>query len=712
MISLASRRILHVFGRMVQAGAELRTLDLMRTVDRRQYRLDYCVLSGREGYLDREIAALGGAVYACPLGPLFPYRFLRLLRSRRFDVVHSHVHHFSGFILRLAAQCGVPVRVAHFRSSRDGHPDTLRRRLQRRLMRHWIDRHATNILSVSEAAMEAAWLPNWRDDPRCEVIYNGLCLSAFQATCNRDDVRHEFGFPPSCLLAIHVGRLAVEKNHPRLLSVFRELLRRRPEARLLVVGWDDHGGDRRVREEIQRLRLENEVVMAGARSDVPRLLKAADVLIFPSLWEGLREPCWRPVRAGTPVVGSDLAATGRSPAMSRPFAACRWASPTRAGPRPPRWPPTPRARRSSATRCSGPSPTAASPSNSAPNGFARFGTARPRTPGRRNGPALERSREAGRRGPLPEEPERGGVFQDRANLSRQPDARGLPRPPRRPWPGWLRARRRRRARPGLLGPGLPGARPPVLFPAVVHLLGPAYDPLSRLGALSARGPAGSAKLAAIAVVRQLLARDRLRAPGLVRPTLRGAEREQAGVVSGCPAYGHASRGGPDRTASGLDALREVLCGRLRRGHLDRCLVATRGGSGLDESGQPAFRPVLPALARMLHHQPQRGRIPVGPGGRASLPRVFAVRPGSSARRPAQRRQAGTGLDHGPGDGLPVDGLPRRHRGRFRGADGLGAVGNQEPGSGPRQGPAGDRPTHGHASVFPGGGQRTPRPGKA
>ncbi len=309
MISLASRRILHVFGRMVQAGAELRTLDLMRTVDRRQYRLDYCVLSGREGYLDREIAALGGAVYACPLGPLFPYRFLRLLRSRRFDVVHSHVHHFSGFILRLAAQCGVPVRVAHFRSSRDGHPDTLRRRLQRRLMRHWIDRHATNILSVSEAAMEAAWLPNWRDDPRCEVIYNGLCLSAFQATCNRDDVRHEFGFPPSCLLAIHVGRLAVEKNHPRLLSVFRELLRRRPEARLLVVGWDDHGGDRRVREEIQRLRLENEVVMAGARSDVPRLLKAADVLIFPSLWEGLPGAVLEACAAGTPVVGSDLAAT-------------------------------------------------------------------------------------------------------------------------------------------------------------------------------------------------------------------------------------------------------------------------------------------------------------------------------------------------------------------------------------------------------------------
>lgn len=308
MISLASRRILHVFGRMVQGGAELRTLDLMRTIDRRLYRFDYCALSGRKGHLEREIAALGGEVYACPLGILFPYRFRQLLRRQRFDVVHSHVHHFSGLVLRLAAQCGVPVRVAHFRSSGDGHRDTLRRRCQRRLMCHWINRYATNILAVSESAMESAWRPDWRADPRCEVIYNGLCLSDFHEACNRDGVRREFGFAPGCLLAIHVGRLVAAKNHPRLLSAFRELLRRRPEARLLVVGWDDHGGDRRVREEIERLHLQNHVVTAGARTDVPRLLQAADVLIFPSLWEGLPGVVLEACAAGTPVVGSDLPA--------------------------------------------------------------------------------------------------------------------------------------------------------------------------------------------------------------------------------------------------------------------------------------------------------------------------------------------------------------------------------------------------------------------
>ena len=308
MISLASKRILHVFGRMVQGGAEMRTLDLMRNVDRRQYRLDFCALSGRRGPLDRQVVELGGKVYACRLGLLFPYRFRSLLRGHGFDVVHSHLHHFSGYVLRLAAQCGVPVRVAHFRSSEDGHADTLRRRLQRRLMRRWTDRYATNILAVSEAAMRAAWRPDWQDDPRCEVIYNGLSPTAFQAAANRDGVRSEFGFSPGCLLAIHVGRLVVEKNHPRLLSIFRELLRHRPDARLLLVGWDDRGGFQRVRREVQRLRLEGQVVMAGARSDVPRLLKASDVLVFPSLWEGLPGAVLEACAAGTPVIASDLPA--------------------------------------------------------------------------------------------------------------------------------------------------------------------------------------------------------------------------------------------------------------------------------------------------------------------------------------------------------------------------------------------------------------------
>lgn len=308
MILRVRRRVLHVFARMGRGGAEMRTLDLVREVDRDYFRFDFCTLSARPGELDREVQDLGGTLRPCPLGWSFPLRFLAMLRRGRYDVIHSHVHHFSGAVLRLSAQVGIPVRIAHFRSSGDGRGDGWRRRCQRALMCRWIDRSATHILAVSEAAMEGAWGSAWRTDPRCEVVYNGLPYAPFRGPTERESVRREFGFPHDAFLAIHVGRLATEKNHPRLLAVFERLLAHRADARLLLVGSGEPAAETLVRHEIAQRHLGRRVAMAGDRSDVPRLLKAADVLVFPSLREGLPGAILEACAAGTPVVASDLPA--------------------------------------------------------------------------------------------------------------------------------------------------------------------------------------------------------------------------------------------------------------------------------------------------------------------------------------------------------------------------------------------------------------------
>src|SRR5207244_3933921 len=119
--------------------------------------------------------ALGGQVHYVPLGAAFPARFRRLLRERGYDVVQSHVHYFSGLILRLAADERIPVRITHFRNTDDGRRSTLPRVAYRLLNRFWINRYSTHILAVSRGAMSAAW-PWHERDPRCRVLYNGLDL--------------------------------------------------------------------------------------------------------------------------------------------------------------------------------------------------------------------------------------------------------------------------------------------------------------------------------------------------------------------------------------------------------------------------------------------------------------------------------------------------------------------------------------------------------
>ncbi len=301
-------RVLHVFGQMNRGGAEIRTLELMPRMRELGVRFDFCTLMDAPGELDSRIRELGGEVIPCPMGNnrfAFAHRFAALLRSRKYDVVHSHVHLTSGWILRVADHCGVPGRVLHFRSTSDGGGQSLVRRLYRGLMRRLADRHANAVLAVSEAAMEYGWDAGWRDDPRMRVIYNGVDLEQFRPVPGgRAGVLAELGLGEESRLVLQVGRFVEAKGHRELLPALPGLIERCPEAHLLFAGY----GERRLEIErgVSELGLTGHVHFLGVRDDVPRLLQACDVSILPSLWEGLPGVVLESIAAQTPVVASAL----------------------------------------------------------------------------------------------------------------------------------------------------------------------------------------------------------------------------------------------------------------------------------------------------------------------------------------------------------------------------------------------------------------------
>jgi glycosyltransferase involved in cell wall biosynthesis len=173
-------------------------------------------------------------------------------------------------------------------------------------MRQLIDWCATDILAVSEGTMREAWRADWDADPRCRVIFNGLDTSRFDPDVVPSSVRHEFGWSAAAPLFISVASFQPAKNQLRVVEVFNEIVQRNAEARLLFVGREVNGYQATVRDVVGRLGLDDKVAFAGERSDVPRLLKAADVLLFPSKWEGLPGAVLESCAAGLPVVASDI----------------------------------------------------------------------------------------------------------------------------------------------------------------------------------------------------------------------------------------------------------------------------------------------------------------------------------------------------------------------------------------------------------------------
>jgi len=289
---------------MHRGGAELRTLELMRYVDRSRFQMDFCALSGRTGSLDHEIAKLGGVVYYCNVkNPAFPFRFLRLLREQRYDIVHSHVFLTSGALLLLARCAHVRGRIAHFRSSQSGRQPNRLRQARDQLLRWLLNWNATKILGVSASALDIAWGHNWRADSRCQVVYNGIAVDE-AGIRDRSGVRREFGIPENAWLIIHVGSLRPPKNHEKLLNIFAQLVQKKDNAYLLIVGEGELR--RQIELQIESLELEQRAIMTGERNDVLRLYSGADLMIFPSLWEGLPGSVLESLACGVPVLASDI----------------------------------------------------------------------------------------------------------------------------------------------------------------------------------------------------------------------------------------------------------------------------------------------------------------------------------------------------------------------------------------------------------------------
>ena len=279
-------RILHVVGKLDRGGAETWLVQVLRHIDRQKYQMDFLVHTTDPGAYNEEVRALGARIIPClsPSNPLqYAFNFRRVLREHGpYDVVHSHVHHYSGYVLMLAATAGVRVRIAH------SHSDTrsaeasksVERRAYLRAMRTMIRAFATRGLAVSDEAGCDLFAPQWQDrTDKWQLQYLGIHLSRFEIEVNAEEVRRSLGIPPDALVIGHVGRFCEPKNHAFLVEIAREVVRMEPRSFFLLVG--DGPLRSAIEEKVRNYGLAKHFTFAGVRSDVSTLMKGAmDVSYF------------------------------------------------------------------------------------------------------------------------------------------------------------------------------------------------------------------------------------------------------------------------------------------------------------------------------------------------------------------------------------------------------------------------------------------------
>lgn len=282
-------RVLHVIPSMDRGGAETFIMNIYRHIDRSKLQFDFLLYTDQDSAYNDEIRALGGKIFSVSA------RNKGFLKNRlavdeffrthpEYRIVHQHVSSLTYVTpLTCAHKYGVPVRIVHCHNTREAGSSL------HHYLHLWNQRtlksYATDYFACSEAA--ARWLCGKEQYKagKYAVINNAIEADRFVYDPElRGKMRLALGVENKFVVG-HVGRFFYQKNHAFLVDIFKVVHDHHPEAVLLLVG------DGELREEIEMkirdLGLQDFVIMAGVRSDIPDLLQAMDVFVVPSHYEGL-----------------------------------------------------------------------------------------------------------------------------------------------------------------------------------------------------------------------------------------------------------------------------------------------------------------------------------------------------------------------------------------------------------------------------------------
>jgi glycosyltransferase involved in cell wall biosynthesis len=317
-------RSLQIIDSLGMGGAETWLMELLRYWSLKgTVSLDFLLTGGVPAVFDSEAQSLGAGLLYARYGRTHVQRFTsdyrKALRQGQYDAVHDHCDYASGWHFLLGAGVLPPVRVTHVHNPRlhieANYATSNMRRMTTFLGRQLVERLATHVCGTSDDVLRRyGFIPGRAMRPRISVAYCGLNATTFGAPRepDRGSVLAEFNWPDDAKVVLFAGRLdrSLEIDHPQnhknswfALNVARAAVERHRSVRLLMAGSGDESRSK-LERCIQAWGLRQELRLVGVRSDMPRLMRAADVLLFPSRQEGLGMVAVEAQAAGLPVITS------------------------------------------------------------------------------------------------------------------------------------------------------------------------------------------------------------------------------------------------------------------------------------------------------------------------------------------------------------------------------------------------------------------------
>ena len=291
--------------RLYPAGAEVLAVDLARRLSGAHRFVFYCL--DEIGPLGQQLIDEGFQVIGLGRTPGIDLqvarRLRRLVRHDRVDLIHAH-QYTPFFYAALSRRLSARPRILFTEHGRH-YPD--RRRVKRVVANRFLLRSSDRVVAVGRFVKQALIDCEGLSEKRIEVVHNGIDPGPFDAAdrlAQRVQARTELALTADQPMVLQVARFHPVKDHATAVEAMARLVQAVPDAVLVLAG------DGQQRAEIQsladRLGVAERVRFLGVRSDIDRLMAAADVLTLSSLSEGLSVTLLEAMAASLPVAATDV----------------------------------------------------------------------------------------------------------------------------------------------------------------------------------------------------------------------------------------------------------------------------------------------------------------------------------------------------------------------------------------------------------------------
>ena len=310
-------RVLHLLSNLEVGGAEVLLLHCIQALGMSDYE-HYVYYFLSDGPIRKRLETLGIPVYrgkgrASIKRPIkFGISIISLfrdlvgfIRNKQIQVIHAHLGQANQLAVIASKLSGVPAFVTVH--SPKAFVDPRNPRDPRIYLVKAVDaviyRLADRVLIVSQEIKELIRTLFRLDDSKLLLLKNGIVVN--DSHLEPINLGKEAKFTKTTLKLIAVGRLVPLKAFDVLLKALSEIVNRGfDHFSLLIIG----DGPERTRLEklIKNLRLENRIKLLGLRDDVMKHMRASDIFIMPSRYEGLSIAMIEAMACGLPIISSDV----------------------------------------------------------------------------------------------------------------------------------------------------------------------------------------------------------------------------------------------------------------------------------------------------------------------------------------------------------------------------------------------------------------------